>query len=265
VIAKRSRQASVAKERLVYQEVLPAVPVPALRCYGSVVDSDSASAWIFLEEAGGEQYSPGDSDHRRLVAAWLGQVHTATASMDLSGTVAAHGPGIYLDDLEEGRDGIASGIPNPALDDGDTDVLQNILDDWDVITQRRDEIRASIDDMPRCLVHADFVAKNVRIESRGENAVVWVMDWDIAGWGAPAPDMEKLDLEAYGAAVSRHWPSLDLPTLRRMAALGSVLRNIGLIEATTPGLQYEWVDDTMGELTSYSQDLRSTLRRLGWV
>jgi aminoglycoside phosphotransferase (APT) family kinase protein len=39
--------------------------------------------------------------------------------------------------------------------------------------------------MPHCLVHADFVNKNVLVAKRHRDQLM-ALDWGIAGWGAPA-------------------------------------------------------------------------------
>src|SRR5206468_1604040 len=53
VIAKRCLVATAEVERTVYEEFLPRVSVPALRCYGLVKEPDGDRCWLFLEDAGG--------------------------------------------------------------------------------------------------------------------------------------------------------------------------------------------------------------------
>ena len=77
VIAKRCCAATAKIERAIYEELLPRLPVPALRCYGAVQETAGKYAWLFLEEAGRRRYSPLSEDHRVLAGRWLGAVHGA--------------------------------------------------------------------------------------------------------------------------------------------------------------------------------------------
>jgi ATP-binding cassette subfamily B protein len=52
VIAKWTWRETVEFEAGLYAEVLPALPVATVRCYGSASDRDEAMAWLFLEDAG---------------------------------------------------------------------------------------------------------------------------------------------------------------------------------------------------------------------
>ena len=38
------------------------------------------------------------------------------------------------------------------------------------------------------MVHGDFIAKNVRIQEEA-GPVLYAMDWEAAGWGAPVADL----------------------------------------------------------------------------
>jgi hypothetical protein len=49
VIVKCGSAAALEFERSIYQEVLPALPLPSLRCYGFL--EAGSTAWLFLEDA----------------------------------------------------------------------------------------------------------------------------------------------------------------------------------------------------------------------
>src|SRR6266487_6864317 len=53
VIAKRCGATSAVVERLVYEQLLARLPVPALRCYGFVPEAEGEFCWLFLDDAGG--------------------------------------------------------------------------------------------------------------------------------------------------------------------------------------------------------------------
>src|SRR2546430_5585275 len=46
------------RSRMIYEEVLPRLPVPALDCHGFWEEPAGKFSWLFLEDAIGECYSP---------------------------------------------------------------------------------------------------------------------------------------------------------------------------------------------------------------
>src|SRR5262249_42248860 len=72
VIARRCKVNVAMLERTLYEEVLPHLPVPRLRYYGFVAEAESRYGWLFLEDAGGEEYSALLEGHRALAGRWLG-------------------------------------------------------------------------------------------------------------------------------------------------------------------------------------------------
>ena len=57
VIAKRSQTTTANLERLIYEEVLAHLRVPALRCYGFLEEPEAGFSWLFLEDAGVHEFS----------------------------------------------------------------------------------------------------------------------------------------------------------------------------------------------------------------
>ena len=53
----------------------------------------------------------------------------------------------------------------------------------------------------------------------------------------PAADLPRVDLTAYWSVVREYW-SLDLPAIRRLAAVGQVFRFLAAISWASPGLAY---------------------------
>src|SRR2546425_13363176 len=58
VVAKRCRTATASVERMMYEGILPRLPLPALRWYGFVEEPDDDYSWLFLEDAGAGGYLP---------------------------------------------------------------------------------------------------------------------------------------------------------------------------------------------------------------
>jgi ABC-type multidrug transport system fused ATPase/permease subunit len=87
VVAKQGE--SGATERVIYETVLPHLPISTLRYYGSVADNDTASYWLFMEDGGDENYSPETPEHRAIAGQWLGAMNQAARRLTACLTVAA--------------------------------------------------------------------------------------------------------------------------------------------------------------------------------
>src|SRR2546425_10649959 len=78
LIAKRCPAATASVERMIYEEFLPQLPVPTLRCHGFLPEAQGGCCWLFLEDAGAQTYSPANGEHRALAGRWLATVHRTT-------------------------------------------------------------------------------------------------------------------------------------------------------------------------------------------
>ena len=103
VIATRCREATANLERLIYEELLPNFPVPALRCYGFLKEPDAGFCWLFLEDATGELYSPQLVQHRVLAGRFLGEMHLQNVPASVRTSLPARGPDHYLQLMRSAR------------------------------------------------------------------------------------------------------------------------------------------------------------------
>jgi hypothetical protein len=273
VIAKRCRLAKARLEQTVYEEVLPRLPLPALRCHGLVEEPDSQLAWLFLEDAGEDRYSPSLPGHRRLAARWLGALHTAAARVAPADRLPDRGPAHYLGQVRSARDRILANLTNPALKAEDRALLKALLcrcEDLEACWGRVEEACAG---MPRTLVHGDFVGKNLRTRPGGAGPVLLAFDWACAGWGVPAVDLTPLscprfsgnpDLAAYAAVLREHWPGCGLATVRQWANLATLLRSLAALNWEVANLRHEWVEGSMARLRFYRDAIAGVVQAAGW-
>src|SRR6266699_4534244 len=103
VVAKKCPMATARVERLIYTRFLPLAPVPALQFYGFLEDAGGRLAWLFLEEATGQEYSLSSAEHRALAGQWLGTIHRAALGADLRAALPDLGPSHYLGRLRAAR------------------------------------------------------------------------------------------------------------------------------------------------------------------
>jgi hypothetical protein len=266
VIAKWCQQAVAAAERTIYEEVLPHLPVTALRCYGSVGEGDGRFSWLFLEDGGGQEYSPQREELRVLAAAWLGLLHTSAARVAAAARLPDRGPGHYLGHLRSARAAILGNLTNGALTREDRALLRAIVSQCDALESRWDQVQRVCDRMPRTLVHGDFVVKNVNVRPGPAGPAFLAFDWETAGWGVPAPDLVQTllldrvasvspDLPAYWAMVRGSWPHLAIEDIRRLAGLGSLFRLLAMIDWLSLYLAYPWVSKPLASMRIYQAEL----------
>lgn len=255
VIAKRDRRTSLEVERFVYQDILPAVEVPAPRCHGLLPDEHPDLAWLFLEDVHGIRYLKTDPEHRALAAATLGTVHASTSQLDLGGRLPPVRPDRYLEFLRLCRARLQEGLGNTALTPEDGEVVASILGLLDPLESGWDRIEEFCAEIPSCLVHGDFYGKNALVRSRAEGRDLLLLDWEFAGWGTPAEDVAWLDEDEYLRRVAPVWRQVDGATIARMAAVGAAFKSLAVIQSAGEGLVSPWPDASMWDLRWYGERL----------
>ena len=263
VIAKRCQRSTGVIERTIYQDVLPYLPVAALRCYGFLEREDGQS-WLFLEDAGGERYSPLLGTHRTFAARWLGLMHTSAPQVAAAAHLPYRGLDHYRKFLLLARDTILQNRANPALNSDDLSLLETIVSQCDFLELHWNELERFCDRMPCTLVHGDFKEKNVYLRTSGEGTVVLPLDWEEAGWGIPAPDLFSVDLPAYWAVVREAWPHIDFHDIGRLGHCGTILRWLAETCWKCMDLPYEWVEKPLKHLRVCQAGMADSIRAAEW-
>ena len=275
VIAKRCRTPTAKVERMIYTEILPRLPVSALHCYGFAEAPDGEFCWLFLEEASGEPYSPQRADHRALAGRWLGRLHVAALSAEMKARLPDRGPSHYLQRLRGVRATVGEHLGNPALPADDLSLLRTVAGHCDTLESHWDEVEACCAAMPRSLVHADFVIKNLRVRAGLTGPELLVFDWELAHWGVPATDLAQIvgrtaspDLNVYGSAVQRDFGGLDARDIQRLADCGKLLRVVDeLYWATTfiGGSSYKFFVRPISHFRICEPELATAFRAMKWA
>jgi hypothetical protein len=262
VIAKRSKTHLSRLEQTIYERILAPMPVPTIRCYGSSRDECPEHRWLFLEDAGEEAYSAEEPGHLALADRWLAQLHQFASDPAWAPLLPDAGPTRYLQHLEKARRCLREGMNNNALGQRDVAYLNELVEQLDRLMQRWQLVEACCRLMPETLVHGDFVAKNLRVRSGGNGLVLLPLDWETAGWGCPAADLDSIhDLKHYHAAIHSR---LEFSDLLQVARCGTLFRLLASIDWSSRGLRYEWVERPMSELGLYGNQLNQVLRDLEW-
>ena len=231
IMARRSRHVTGRVERLIYQELLPRIPVPSLACYGYLRDPNEDFCWLFLEDPEGGPYSPKSAKHRALAGHWLGEIHLATVPEEIKRQLPDRELGYYLHLVQRCRANLLEHLARTALLAEHTALLFSFVSFCEEIESRWRQIQEACGAMPRTLVHGDFVIKNVRIRNGVTGRALLVFGWQFAGWGVPATDLAQFidrvvspDLGTYRSVLARNYPHLELQDVQRVSACGNVLR-----------------------------------------
>jgi aminoglycoside phosphotransferase (APT) family kinase protein len=264
VIAKRSRVPKAMIERTIYEEVLPYLPVSVPRFYGMTASGDGFG-WLFTEDAGREPFSPASATQRTLAAQWLGRLHSAAARLDAAARLPDRGPAHYLDHLRHGRETIVRNLDNPALSGEDRRLLKAVSAQCDALERAWGGIERFCAGVPRTLVHGDFRSKNVRLRVIGADTTLLAFDWEMAGWGVPAPDLaasrtvtpvEHVDLATYASIAHDYWPRLDAAALEELVVVGAMFRRLAAIGWESLSLSYESPQKAVANMRIYRDELR---------
>src|SRR5438477_3023837 len=274
VIAKRCCSLTAAVERIIYEEFLPQLPLPAVRYYGHVDEPGGEFCWLFLENAGGLEYSPRDAGHRSLAARWLASLHAAAVGDGLETRLPARNANYYLQLLRSTRDRLGEHFSNPELFAAEVETLRNVSSQFDAIEAHWPELRDPCEGLPPTLVHGDFVAKNVRLRADSNGPAFLVFDWEYAGWGVPATDLSQFighavspDLEVYSALADGLLRAYRGRAARRLAECGRFFRLIDKINWPSSALTfgpYSLLEKPMSYLKCYEPRLAEALREANW-
>ena len=274
VIAKKCLARTGKVEQMIYQELLPRLPHPALRCYGYVPEPEGEFSWLFLEDAGAQKYSPANEEHRALAGRWLAAVHGARVSADLQTLLPDRGPGHYLRLLQTVRADLARHLVNPVLLANDVALLRSLTAKCEVIEANWGELERCFGDWPRSIVHGDLVVKNLRVRPSATNLALLVFDWEMAGWGVPASDLAQFlggtaspDLEVYDSLFRQDFPQVGEGDIQRLASYGEILRLVDKMlweTVTMVNESYEFLLKPLMSLQQYEPELAAALRKINW-
>ena len=267
VIAKRCRAGSLDTEIRICTEILPQLGLSTLAHYGYLEEFDGHS-WIFQEDAGDVWYSRANVEHQGLVVDWLSRLH-AGASGALP-VLPETGETYFRAMLDTVREGTRISRGHAGLTAAERPIFDSILSHLDVVECGWPLVAAACAQMPRTLVHGDFVPKNVRMSTRNNRLEVLVFDWETAGLAPPAADIAELprgepQLRRYLSNVRECWPQLDWEDIQRLHHIGRLFRCLHSVCWALVHFESEWIRRAVRYMEDYESSLRTLVRDDPWL
>jgi aminoglycoside phosphotransferase (APT) family kinase protein len=195
-----------------------------------------------LEDLGDETLSLSSVDDQQLFARWLATLHRWNRTPDWGLELPDRGPAGYLRHLQSAHAQIVGNLNRPWVTDRGRTTLDRLLRFLDRLERDWTRVEAICGRCPRTIVHGDLVAKNVRVRRRGSVRELVVLDWEMAGFGAPSIDLKLLadDLEYYASSMQSVWPDLSLADVRDLADVGRIFRTLVVIDWQVYDLAHPW-------------------------
>jgi hypothetical protein len=185
-----------------------------------------------------------------------------------------------LDHLHSSRHVIQENIGDPILNYKDIQVLDAILSQGYLVESRWNRVVELCSRYPRTLVHCDFGSKNLRVRRSADDISLVAFDWEMAGYGIPAPDIAEpsgrglprrrigddspdSELVDYWEVVRESWPCLDFGAIKELAELGAVFRSLVAISWESESIGRGWWPTE--ELRGFHSDLAVAIEHLGFA
>jgi hypothetical protein len=268
VIAKWCTKDIATVERTVYERILPHLPVTSVGFYGYIEERAGEygrSCWLFLEDAAGRCYSLKRGRDRALAGRWLAVMHTAAAQLPTASELPDRSPSYYLKELQCARERILQNLPSPWFNADDRELLTSVVTQCDIAESNWDKVESFCEPIPCTLVHGDFKRKNVRVRTSASESSLFPLDWEMAGWGPPAPDLVIVDVPTYWTIVRDIWPRLGREDVGRLAEFGLLLRLLISIGWETVCLPWSEKDgEPLENLPIFHARMKNCFRTLGW-
>jgi thiamine kinase-like enzyme len=264
VIARRCSEAIARSECIVYEKILPALPMRSLLFYGSVTSEDKRSRWIFTEDAGGKKYNSARQTLRQRAGAWLAQMHVHGADQLYAGAdLPDRSVSYFLEHLQAALASLSPHHDRPSLSRKDEATIEATLSLCALLKSKWDDFERLCTAIPTTLNHGDFASRNMRL---AEDGSLLVFDWEDVGWGPPTLDLIQSSprafcdsanpaLSIYQSIMCERWPQLGTGVFDRLAALGRIFWYVVAIRLDADSLLSDCSERRLRNLRSYRAGL----------
>jgi len=263
IVAKRCPRTDGELEAFIYSEVLDRLLMESVRCYGFVNEDVGEHGWLFLEDCGITKVAEKGESFPATFASWLALVHGSASNLPIRGRLRDRGPAWYLETLRAARLRLCQSLPQQDGSDLDRSAFDAMLVCFEVLERNWHVIQERCGGLPWTLVHCDLQPKNILIRHTPSGVAFLPLDWEEAGWGAPASDLAEIDAPTYWSTARRTWAGIELRRVDEQVCCGAVFKMLSAVGWEILRLAEGSEEKAMRRLRIYAPQLTAATQALG--
>lgn len=263
VVAKWCPRTEGEREAFIYREVLDRLSIESVRCYGFMAEGTGEYGWLFLEDGGVTQFADRRESFPRAFSEWLALLHGLASNLPIRCRLPERGPAWYLEILRMARLELCQSLTERDWSELDRSAAESILVCFEILERGWNFVEERCEGLPWTLVHCDLQPKNILVRHTTSGIAFLPLDWEEAGWGAPATDLAGIDAASYWSAARKSWASIQLQRVEEQARCGALFQILSAVgwEVTrlAAGSEYK----AIRRLGIYAPRLGACTRALG--
>jgi phosphotransferase family enzyme len=263
IVAKWCPRADGQLEAFIYCEVLERLSMGSVRCYGFIDEGAGEHGWLFLEDAGTTQVADKGESFPRAFAHWLALLHGSASNLPIGGRLPERGPAWYLETLRTARMGLYQNLPERNWGDLGRSATETIMVCFETLERNWHLVEERCEGLPWTLVHCDLQAKNILVRHTASGIAFLPLDWEDAGWGAPATDLAEIDAMSYWSAAQRTWAGIELRRVEEQVRCGALFQILSAVGWEMVRLAAGSAEKAMRRLLIYAPRLTASTKALG--
>jgi aminoglycoside/choline kinase family phosphotransferase len=263
IVAKRCPRAEGELEAFVYSEVLHRLSMDSIRCYGFIDEGLGEHGWLFLEDGGITQIVDKGESFPIAFAHWLALLHGTASNLPIRGRLPERGPTWYLETMQAARLGLCQSLPERNWGDLDRSAVERMLGCFEVLERNWHVVEELCEGLPWTLVHCDLQPKNILVRNTASGFAFLPLDWEDAGWGAPATDLAGIDAVSYWSTARETWAAIELQRVEEQARCGALFKILSAVGWEMERLAAGSEERAMRRLRIYAPRLTASTQALG--
>ena len=263
IVAKWCPRADGELEAFIYSAVLDRVSMESIRCYGFVEEGSEEHGWLFLEDAGTTQVADKGESFPIAFAHSLALLHGSASNLPIRGRLPERGPAWYLETVRTARRGLCQSLSERNWSDPDRSAFERTLVCFEILERNWHLVQERCEGLPWTLVHCDLQPKNVLIRETASGIAFLPLDWEDAGWGAPAADLAGIYAVRYWSTAQRTWGSIELRRVEEQVCCGALFQILSAVGWEVVRLAAGSQEKAMRRLRIYAPRLTASTEALG--
>jgi len=232
-------------------------------CHGFIDDGSGDYGWLFLEDGGIKRVADKGESLPMAFSHWLALLHGSASDLPLRGRLPERGPAWYLETLRAARLGLCQSLRKQNWGDLDRSAFDTMLVCFEVLERNWHIVEERCEGLPWTLVHCDLQPKNVLVRNTASGIAFLPLDWEDAGWGAPAPDLAEIDAVSYWSTAQRTWPGIELRRVDEQVVCGVLFKILSAVGWEMSRLAAGSEEKATRRLRIYAPRLTASTQGLG--